>query len=141
MNWVYNEAVSIIPPKEAFGFVYKIIYEDNSAYIGKKQLYIETKLPALKSGIQRPGSTRIGKNKNGKRVYYDIVQKESDWYTYTGSVDIDLPIRHKVILEWAPTKRSLTYLEVKHLFQHNVLESDQYHNQNIGGLYFKGNLL
>jgi hypothetical protein len=141
MSWLHKGQEIENPPVGAFGFIYIIIYIDDTAYIGKKNLYTNTKLPIRKSGIPRENSTRISANKNGKRVYFDIVKKDSNWRTYTGSIDIDLPIKHKVILEFLPTKRSLTYREVWWQFKFDVLEYDQYHNQNIGGLYFKNNLL
>jgi hypothetical protein len=42
-------------------------------YESSNSLISETKLPALKSGIQRPNSTHIGKDKNRKR--------NSFWYS------------------------------------------------------------
>ena len=140
-NWKMNELdVDEIPIDNPYGFIYKITYEDGTYYYGKKNFYSTVRLPALKSGKQRPNSNRIGKNKNGKRVYFDEVQKESNWKKYTGSNDIDLPISKREILTFASSKRNLTYLEVKYLFKLDALEDSNCHNQNINGMWFKGNL-
>ena len=43
----------------------------------------------------------------------------------------------RVILQFAYSKKELTYLENKWLFSMAVLESDSYLNDNIEGRYFK----
>ena len=140
-NWQMTGLdVDEIPIDNPYGFIYQITYEDGTYYYGKKDFYSTVRLPALKSGKQRPNSKRIGKNKNGKRVYFDEFQKESSWKKYTGSNDIDLPISKREILTFASSKRNLTYLEVKYLFKLDALEDNNCHNQNINGMWFKGNL-
>lgn len=148
MNWFYKDIkinnlddILALNDFNPYGFIYQIYYENYKTYIGKKALYKRYKLPALKNGKQRPNSERIGKNVKGKRVYYDIVRKESNWFDYVGSVDTDLEPIHKEILCFARTKRELTYLEIKEQFKHNVLEDELYINNNINGLWFKGNLV
>jgi len=143
LNWVYNnkQVTSIDQlPADAFGFIYMLVYDTDKAYIGQKQLHSYKILPALKNGSQRPNSTRIAHNKNGKRVYFDKVQKESNWKSYTSSSK-DIPdeanIISKHILEIAYSKRELTYLETKLLFQYEVLESDNYYNLNILGKFYQ----
>jgi len=80
------------------------------------------------------GKKYVGKN-----------QKESDWKTYYGSHQF---IKEEVkkgnqadfkreILQPAFSKKELTYLENKYLFSLEVLESDEYLNDNIEGRYFK----
>ena len=129
-------------PRDAHGFVYVIIYEDETFYIGKKDLYKKVTLPALKSGEKRVNSIRVGKNKAGRRVFFDELQKESDWLTYEGSSEVtkDLVIKSKLILEIAYSKRELTYLEVKRLFVEEALEDDRCHNLCILNNFFKGNI-
>ncbi len=141
MEWVDNTTNKPIttPPDSTHGFIYLIEYEDGTAYIGKKNFYKTVTLPAFKSGKQRPNSTRIGRNKNGKRVYFDVLQRESDWLTYEGSLDkSNLPsIKCKWVLAYAKDKRELTYLETKYLFCYEVLESTEYRNENILGKFYK----
>lgn len=143
MNWKYSGEIVTEVPTNAIGFIYRLYFIDGTMYVGKKDIYSYITLPALKSGEQRPNSERKGKNKNGKRIYVDVVKKESNWQDYEGSSKETegLILKYKEILEWAPSKRSLTYLEVKHQFKLDVLENDKYINQNINGKFFRGRLL
>lgn len=143
MDWIYEEKPYTELTKGVYGFIYELTLDDGTKYIGKKNCFVKVTLPALKSGEIRPGAERIGKNKNGKRVYFDIVTKESKWKDYESSSDEvgTRSVIKKEILELAPTKRSLTYLEEKWLFKREVLESDEYLNKQIGNRYYKGRLL
>jgi len=138
MTWLYND-LEFTSPGDNYGFIYLLTFDDGTKYIGKKDFYSRVLLPSLKSGEQRPNSTRIGKNINGKRAYFDLVRKESNWQTYTSSSKLigSRQIVSKQILALAPSKRDLTYLETKYLFTHEVLESDTYLNENILGKFFK----
>ena len=133
MEWVYKGKIVTDLSDEVFGFVYCITYTDGTKYIGKKQVISEVTLPALKSGVQRPNSRRIGKNKNGKRVYYDVVTKPKKWRDYEGSTEFSegKTIADKEMLEVAHSRRFLTYLEAKYQFSLGVLEDDSYLNRNI----------
>ena len=137
LSWNY-QGTEFIPAGDNYGFVYLLTFDDGTQYIGKKNFYTYVKLPALKSGKQRPGSTRIAKNKNGKRVFFDIVQKESNWKTYKSSSKLigDRTIVSKEILQLASSKRNLTYLETKYLFTYGVLESTNFLNENILGKFY-----
>ena len=137
LSWNY-QGTEFTSAGDNYGFVYLLTFDDGTQYIGKKNFYTYVKLPALKSGKQRPGSTRIAKNKNGKRVFFDIVQKESNWKTYTSSSKLigDRTIVSKEILQLASSKRSLTYLETKYLFTYGVLESTNFLNENILGKFY-----
>jgi hypothetical protein len=125
-----------------FGFIYKITYTDGTHYFGKKNIFKKVKLPELKSGEQRPNSQRVGKNVKGKRVYFDVLTKETDWLTYTGSSEKTegLEILNKQILALAESKRELTYLEAKCLFWENAIEDPDCHNSSILNLFFRDNL-
>lgn len=145
MNWYY-EGTKVTDssqfPEGAFGFIYLLEFEDGTKYIGKKNIYSKSTLPSLKSGEQRPNSTRIGKNVNGKRKYFDIIQKESKWKTYKGtSKEIEgLKLKSKEILSFAGSGRELTYLEAKALFYYSVLETEVFRNSNILGRFYAGNI-
>ena len=149
--------------KDKYGFIYQISYTDGTSYIGKKNLWTETALPLLKNGTYRSDTPKfitrrekmteedlvnrtplqIKANVKSKIVHYEIIKKESNWKKYTGSSKLSegKEILSKMILEYAPSKRYLTYLEVKHMFMLGVLESDTYLNENISGKWYKGNLL
>lgn len=145
MNWHYQEVevfgLNDLPPLTT-GFIYVIRYTNGTYYLGKKDIYSTKTLPALKNGCQRPDSVRIGKNKGGKRVYFDKVTKEGNWMDYEGSSELTegLTVDIKYIVEVATSKRLLTYLEAKWLFTEDVLLDESYHNKNILGRFFKGNI-
>ena len=147
MQWMYEGKQYTELTTGVHGFIYKITVIESDGtykfYIGKKDCFKKLTLPALKSGEIRKDAERIGKNKNGKRVYFDILKKESNWQDYESSSDEvgNRVVIKKEILELAPTKRSLTYLEEKYLFLNNVLEDENYLNKQIGNRYFKGRLL
>jgi hypothetical protein len=110
-------------PEGAIGFIYLITNpESEKYYIGKKSLYSTRKLPPLK-GMKR------------KRT----VTSESDWLKYMSSnrdvkkwIDVE-----RYILEFAYTKKELTYLENKALYCLGVLEDEKSMNENISGKFFK----
>ena len=134
--WLYNnEVIKGIEqiPKNTFGFIYQSIYiPTNEKYLGKKVLYFNKTLPPLK-GFKR------------KRK----VVKESDWITYYGSHEkIKILLKEnkhnnfkREILEFAFNKKHLTYLETKYLFCNNVLENEEYINDNILGKFFRKDLV
>lgn len=123
------------PPLNACGFVYKITnLQNGKIYIGKKSLY-------SKRRIKIPKREKL---LNPSRKIYKEVIKETDWRSYTGSSlvlnqDIALlgeDLFEKEIIQWAYTRKELSYLEVKWQFHYNVLEIDSY-NGNILGRFFR----
>jgi len=134
--------VTEVPIDDPYGFIYRITYTDGTYYYGMKRFYSYKTLPKLKSGEPRKGHIRFTyKNGSGKRKYVEEIRKESDWKTYTGSADIGLDIEKKEILAFARTKRELSYLEAKCLFQTEALEDDLCHNQNILGSFYRKKLI
>jgi hypothetical protein len=117
-------------PNDTFGFIYRIIHiPTQKEYIGKKQLISNRTLPPLK------GTKRKRK-----------IQKESDWKTYYGSHStIKQMIKdgkadefRREIIEFATSKKQLTYLETRYLFQYRVLEfPDLFYNDNILNRFFR----
>jgi len=145
MHWIYqNKEVTSVSdlPEDVMGFVYVIEYDDGTYYFGQKNMFKSTTLNALKNGKTREGAKRVGKNKGGKRVYFDVVTKESNWLTYEGSSEStkDLVIVDKIIIDVAYSKRQLTYLEAKTLFTEEALEKQHCMNLNILGKFFKHNI-
>ena len=134
--WLYNgEVIESIEqmPQSTFGFIYQSTYlPTNEKYLGKKVLYFNRTLPPLK------GTKRKRK-----------VVKESDWQTYYGSHEkIKSLLKEnkqddfqREILEFAFNKKHLTYLETKYLFCNNVLENEEYINDNILGKFFRKDLV
>jgi len=130
--WKYKDSeISSIDdmPKDSVGFVYQITHiPTGKKYIGKKILKHKKTRPPLK-GYKR------------KRVEY----VESDWKTYYGSHEgIKQLLKensendfHREIIDFATTKKYLSYLETKYQFQLGVLEKQsEYFNSNILGKWY-----
>ena len=131
-TWTYNgQLITEIKdmPENTFGFIYEVFHKPSGKkYLGKKVLHFNRTLPPLK-GMKR------------KRK----VVKESDWRTYFGShVEIKQLIKEEKqnefvrrILQFVPTKKLLTYYECKYLFINEVLEHDEYINDNILAKFYR----
>ena len=126
-------------PEGIIGFVYLIEYTDGTKYVGKKNIHSHVTLSPLKSGEVRPNAKKVYTIGTGQRQYKEVVTKESNWKKYKGShTDCKKKTpKIKLILDYAYTKLDLTYLEVKHQFQQEVLEHKEFINSNILGKFFK----
>ena len=130
--WLYkNKVIESIQdmPEGTYGFIYEVIHNPTGRkYLGKKVLQFNRTLPPLK-GMKR------------KRK----VVKESDWKTYYGShTEIKGLIKEgkqeefsREILQYVPTKKLLTYFECKYLFIKEVLEHNEYINDNILAKFYR----
>ena len=126
-------------PEGTYGYVYQTTHiPTGKKYVGKKTLIYNQKKKLGKKEL----ALHEGK---GRPPKFKIVQKESDWKTYYGSHHF---IKEEIkkgnqadfkreILQPAYSKKELTYLENKWLFCLEVLESNEYLNDNIEGRYFK----
>ena len=122
------------------GYVYTTCHiPTGRKYIGKKSFFHNT---TKKLGKKELAEIPITK---GRRPTKKLVTKESDWKTYYGSAtEIKLyppeeMMRH--VLRLCKTKKELTYYEAKYLFQYNVLEDDNYINDNILGKFYSKDLI
>jgi len=143
MNWTYKnlimENISDFPD-ETYGFVYMITHKPTEkAYIGKKILQNTTKVKLGKKELKEYEGVV------GRRPAYRLAVKESNWKTYWGSNKYLKELyeteskenfdRH--ILICAPTKKLLTYYEVKYQMIYQVLEKpEEFFNDNILGKFF-----
>ena len=130
--WLYkNKVVESIEemPEGTYGFIYEVIHQPTGRrYIGKKVLEFNRTLPPLK------GTKRKRK-----------VVKESDWKTYYGSHKEILGLIKegkqeeftREILQYVPSKKLLTYFECKYLFIKEVLEGNNYINDNILAKFYR----
>ena len=107
---------------DAFGFIYKITYDNGKKYIGKKDLFDKVILPR-------------NSNRNKKEIF---LREKIRWSEYCGSSKNTngLKILKKEVIAIGNTRRALTYLEVFHLFRVDAIFNNEYLNENIGGLYF-----
>ena len=123
--WLFkNEIVNIEDYKGYEGFVYIITnLENKKRYLGRK--YFTSK--------RKPA----GKKRR--------VTKESDWKKYYGSSKLLIEeVAEKgennfkrEILAFGKTRGDVNFLETKYLFYFDVLESDDWYNENILGKYHK----
>tara|TARA_B100000768_G_C11269109_1_gene372516 strand:+ start:1200 stop:1685 length:486 start_codon:yes stop_codon:yes gene_type:complete len=147
MSWTYQnqKMVDITQfPESTHGFVYIVKHEPTGKqYIGKKVLQFTKKL--------KLGKKELAKLQGivGRRPAYKLVVKESDWLNYYGSQkDIKLLLSEgkkdeftRRILKCAPTKKALTYFEIKYQMLYQVLEKpDEFFNDNILGKFFTKDL-
>lgn len=122
-------------PEGVFGFVYLIQTYDGRKYVGRKQVATKRK--------RRFGKREIAKMKDKRKKTWEWVIKESNWKEYVSSNDelkddIANGLKYeKYILDYAFSKKELSYKEEKQLFVQEVLEhGDKFYNNNIAGRYF-----
>jgi hypothetical protein len=104
---------------DSYGFVYIITTPDGQKYIGRKYFW----------------SVRKVKGKSRRQ------RSESDWKSYYGSSEAlkeeikksDKPLFKREIISLHSTKGRVNYEEVREQFAHEVLERDDYINDNING--------
>ena len=130
--WLYQNKViesTKEMPEGTYGFIYEVVHQPTGRkYIGKKVLEFNRTLPPLK------GTKRKRK-----------VVKESDWKTYYGSHKEILGLIKegkqeeftREILQYVPSKKLLTYFECKYLFIKEVLEGNNYINDNILAKFYR----
>lgn len=126
-----------------FGFVYKIQHIDSKKfYIGKKVLQNNIKKKLTKKQI----AEQTGR---GRKSTTEIIQKESNWKDYWGSSKEFLNyIKQegkdkftRQILYIVPTKKLLTYYEIKAQMEYNCLEDPLCFNDNVNGRFYKKDFL
>jgi hypothetical protein len=143
MNWIYeNKEIEKISdfPDNTYGFVYRILHKPTGkAYIGKKVLQFTRKVKLTKKELAEFQGVV------GRRPAYRLAVKESDWQTYWGSnknlkefmKGEPLENFERYILICAPSKKLLTYYEVKYQMVYQVLENpDEFFNDNILGKFY-----
>ena len=121
--WLWKgESFTADDVKNFFGFVYLITNKiTHKKYIGRKYFYSTTRVAQ--------------KGKKNKK----IVKKQSDWMKYYGSsknLQVDVTLHGKenfsrVILSLHEARGDVNYHEVKEQIIRNVLECEDYYNDNI----------
>lgn len=104
---------------DSYGFIYIITTPDGQKYIGRKYFW----------------SVRKVKGKSRRQ------RSESDWKSYYGSSEVlkakikqsDKPLFKREIISLHSTKGRVNFEEVREQFAHEVLERDDYINDNING--------
>ena len=125
---------------EYIGYIYITLHiPTGRQYIGKKNFFHTLNKKLGKKELAEIPVTR------GKRPSKKSVTKESDWKTYYGSsAEVKLLPKDEMtryVLKLCKTSKQLTYWETKYLFQYNVLEDNNYMNDNILGKFYRKDLL
>ena len=143
MSWTYKtHTIGDITqfPENTFGFVYIVTHNPSGkSYIGKKVLFHNKKKKLGKKELEKLQGVV------GRRPAYKLVIKESDWLNYYGSQKEIKKLLlegkknefERIILRLCPSKKSLTYFEVKYQMIYQVLEKpEEFFNDNILGKFF-----
>jgi len=127
-------------PDNTHGFVYRIVHKPTGKmYIGRKILQNTTKVKLGKKELKELSGVV------GRRPSYKMAVKESNWKTYWGSNKFLKELYEtepkenfeREILICAPTKKLLTYYELKYQILYEVLEKpEEFFNDNILGKFF-----
>lgn len=149
MNWLYEgKEITCLEdmPEGSYGFIYEVEHiPTGKKYLGKKVLYFERNVKLGKRALEELKAERKAAGIGGRVPQKKKVVKESDWKTYYGSQEeIKKLVRSskpedwtREILDFVPTKKLLTYYEIKHIFINNALEDNDFLNDNILGKFYK----
>ena len=133
-------------PENTYGFIYEVTHiPTGKKYLGKKVLYFERNKRLGKRALEALREERKAKGIGGRTPLKQKIITESDWRTYYGShKDILKLIKEgkqdeftREILDYVPNKKQLTYFECKYLFINEVLEHDEYINDNILAKFYR----
>ena len=131
IDWKYqNNSITGMDgvPEGAVGFIYILTDVAGFFYLGKKSLYSTVTKSALK------GTKRKRK-----------VTTESKWLQYCSSNKYfkqlePWEIVERTIIDFAYTKKHLSFLETEALFSLQVLRNPMSKNRNIGGKWFPADI-
>ena len=153
LNWRYKDRlITEISdmPEGTYGFIYKVTHlPTQQKYVGKKVLFFERNVKLGKKETEALKEERKAAGIGGRVPAKKKVVKESDWKTYYGSQeDIKKLVKAskpeewtREILEFVPTKKLLTYYEIKHIFINDALENTDFLNDNILGKFYQKDFL
>lgn len=133
-------------PEGTYGFIYRVTHlPTKKKYVGKKVLFFERNVKLGKRELEALKEERRAAGIGGRVPQKKKVIKESDWKEYYGSQEeIKRLVRSskpedwtREILDFVPTKKLLTYYEIKHIFINDALEDSDFLNDNILGKFYK----
>ena len=133
-------------PEGTYGFIYMVTHlPTKKKYIGKKVLYFERNVKLGKRALEALKEERKAAGIGGRVPAKKKVVKESDWKTYYGSQEGIKKLARtskpedwtREILDFVPTKKLLTYYEIKHIFKNDALEDSDFLNDNILGKFYQ----
>jgi hypothetical protein len=152
MSWYFNEieVTGDTIPDGVMGFIYKIIHiPTKKYYIGKKSLTSTRKVKIGKREIREIKEQRKLDGISGRLPVKKIVKSDSDWKNYySSSTWIKEQVKmgnegdfKREIIQFCNSKKSLSYWEVYWQFKYNVLDDETSLNDNIGGRYYRKDLI
>ena len=133
-------------PEGTYGFIYRVTHlPTKKKYIGKKVLFFERNVKLGKRELETLKEERKAAGIGGRVPQKKKVVKESDWKIYYGSQEEIKRLSKaskpedwtREILDFVPTKKLLTYYEIKHIFINDALEDNDFLNDNILGKFYK----
>jgi hypothetical protein len=139
MSWKYNgvQFTELMIPEGAVGFIYMmtaVIDGKSVAYVGKKNFFAKIKRPLGKKALAMSTDKRLKK-------YSQVIKPDYEKYFSSNKVLKDAHkanvLINRVILRICYSQMELTYQEVKHQFQYEVLEKEEFLNGNILGRFYK----
>jgi hypothetical protein len=139
MSWTYKgkEFDELSIPKHGIGFIYimtAIIDGKSVSYIGKKNFFTNRKKPLGKKALALITDKRV--KKYTREIKPDFVNYYSSNVTLKNAHKAGVSIKREILMI-CNTGMELTYQEVKHQFKYEVLEKEEYLNQNILGRFYK----
>lgn len=154
-NWLYKDeevsSLDQIPDgKDMEGFVYRITHiPTGKYYIGKKSLWSRRNKKIGKRETARLKEERKAKGIGGRPPKKKLVVKESKWQKYFSSNDwIKEQIEagkedefEREIIDFYPDKKSLTYGEIEHQVNSDILRDKNSIGDNILGKFFRKDLV
>lgn len=139
MNWKYQgkDFGDSMIPEGGVGFIYimtAIIDGKSVAYIGKKNFFANIKRPLGKKALAMSTDKRL--KKYARVIKPDYMNYYSSNKTLKDAHKAGVTIKREILMI-CYSQMELTYQEVKHQFKYEVLEKDEYLNQNILGRFYK----
>ena len=146
MSWIYKNKPFTEIPEGYVGFTYKITCINKSneyfgwTYFGMKNFFSTTTIKLSKKELSLITDKRLKKTKKET--------KESNWRVYNSSNKFlqDLIKKNpthfkKEIVDFAKTKKLMSYMELELLVKNDVLRDNKNFNGNILSKFFKRDLI
>ena len=143
MSWIYNHTVFHPEdiPEKAVGFIYQMTVEIEEGiplyYIGKKNFSADVKTKLGKKVLATVKDKRLKKYKRVKKLTYENYYSSNEVLIKAHKEGKDI---YREILQICYSKSELTYSECKWLFLEEVLEHEEYLNNNILGKFYRGKI-
>ena len=139
MSWIYKgkEFDESCIPEGSVGFIYMmtaIIDGRSVAYIGKKNFFANIKKKMGKKALAMSTDKRL--KKYTRELKPDFMRYYSSNKILKDAHKAEVQIKRE-ILRICYSATELTYQEVKHQFQYEVLEKEEFLNGNILGRFYK----